>query len=119
MMAPDTVVSIWYVTGDDDMDDPAWGTAPVWVGSARDAATWLRGAERLDRYTVSEPDRIPMWAINFLHMIEASADPTSPAVAIRHILKEQLTFAATYRAPFDLDEAVRRLVALMDEKTQG
>ena len=51
---PETPAAIYYLTGDDAADDPAYGMEPVMVGTFAEAQDWLEAQppHLVQRYSV-------------------------------------------------------------------
>ncbi|WBO23913.1 hypothetical protein [Sphingomonas abietis] len=70
-MSPDLVdryaarAEIYLITGDDHLDDPAWGIVPIWTGTVRQAIAWLLLADDISQYSVVIGDDA-VWAKDFL-----------------------------------------------------
>ena len=65
-MRQDVQAHASLVTGNDDQDDPAWGSPPLWAGALSELPDWLRRQNSLGDISVTIDDRDCMWARDFL-----------------------------------------------------
>jgi hypothetical protein len=60
------IAKVWFVSGDDNDDDPAWGSSPVREGSPDEIAAWLVDQPNPETLAVSVDGPGTIWARQFL-----------------------------------------------------
>ena len=53
---PAAPVTVYYVTGDDDLDDPAWGIEPMFRGTWAEMLAWLPHQAEKHRLCIYTPE---------------------------------------------------------------
>ena len=57
---------MYLIVGNDHLDDPAWGNAPLMTGTPRGVAAWLRSQTDLSELSVVTQDGATLWASDYL-----------------------------------------------------
>ena len=60
------IASVYLVTGDDYLDDPAWGIEPLRVGEPQEIAMWLQQQPTLETLVISVDGGATVWAVDWL-----------------------------------------------------
>jgi hypothetical protein len=63
---PNAPAQVYYLSGNDHEDDPAWGMSPVQTGSLRQIAYWLMAQDSLEGLSVVIGHRETIWARDLL-----------------------------------------------------